>query len=96
LDHRVNANFVEDADFLKLREISVSYNFADLLPKFFAGSYIKNVMLGFSARNIWTTTKYSGAEVEVNFAGARSLIRGQDFLTLQQGKSFNFFASFGL
>jgi len=96
LDHRVNANFVEDADFLKLREVSVSYNFADLLPKFFAGSYINSVVLGFSARNIWTTTKYSGADVEVNFNGARSLTRGNDFLTLQQGKTFNFFVNFGL
>ncbi|MCG3120102.1 MAG: hypothetical protein ALAOOOJD_02707 [bacterium] len=96
LDHRVNANFIEDADFLKLREISVSYNFAELLPKFFAGSYVNNIVLGFSARNIWTTTKYSGADVEVNFAGARSLSRGQDFLTLQQGKSYNFFVNLGL
>jgi outer membrane receptor protein involved in Fe transport len=96
LDHRVNANFVEEADFLKLREVSVSYNFADLLPKFFAGSYINNVVMGFSARNIWTTTKYSGADVEVNHNGARSLTRGNDFLTLQQGKTYNFFVNLGL
>ncbi len=96
LDHRVNANFVEDADFLKLRELSVSYNFVDLLPKFFAGSYVNNVVLGFSARNIWTTTKYSGADVEVNHNGSRSLTRGNDFLTLQQGKTFNFFVNLGL
>lgn len=96
LDHRVNANFVEDADFLKLRELSISYNFADLLPKFFASSYINNIVLGFSARNIWTTTKYSGADVEVNHNGARSLTRGNDFLTLQQGKTLNFFVNLGL
>jgi TonB-dependent SusC/RagA subfamily outer membrane receptor len=96
LDHRVNANFVEEADFLKLREVSVSYNFSDLLPKFFAGSYVNNVVLGFSARNLWTTTKYSGADVEVNHNGARSLTRGNDFLTLQQGKTYNFFVNFGL
>lgn len=96
LDHRYNANFIEDANFFKLREVSLSYNFKDLLPKFFAGSYLKDVVLGVSGSNLWMTTPYSGADIEVNFAGARSLTRGNDFLTLMQPRSYNVFLNFSL
>jgi len=96
VDWRADYNFIEDADFLKLREISVSYSLRRWLDKFNATRYLGDVVLGFSARNVWTTTKYSGADVEVNFAGARSLVRGQDFLTLQNPRAFNFWIKISL
>jgi TonB-dependent SusC/RagA subfamily outer membrane receptor len=96
MDYRVNGNFIEDADYLKLREVSLSYSFRDLLPKSFAGNYLKEVVLGVSGSNLWTTTKYSGADTELNFAGARSLSRGSDFLTLMQPRSYNVFLNFSL
>ena len=89
LDHTFTSNFIEDGDFLKLREISLTYSFKDLLPKFFAGSYVKDFVVGFSVRNVWTTTKYSGPDVEVNHNGARTLTRGDDFLTLQNPRAYN-------
>jgi TonB-dependent SusC/RagA subfamily outer membrane receptor len=90
LDWRYNANFIEDADFLKLREVSLTYSLKELLPKIGLNQYFKDLVVGFSARNIWTTTKYSAADVEVNHNGARSLTRGNDFLTLQSPRTFNF------
>jgi TonB-dependent SusC/RagA subfamily outer membrane receptor len=86
MDRRYDANFLEKADFFKLREISLSYSFKDLLPERVG---ISDLVLGISARNIFTITEYSGADVEVNFDGSRSLCRGQDFLTLQQPKVYN-------
>ncbi len=96
LDWRADANFIEDADFLKIREISLSYDVSRLLSKFMTKQYVKRVMLGVNFRNWFTWTKYSGADVEVNFAGARSLVRGQDFLTLQNPKSANLFLRISL
>ena len=90
LDWNWDSNFIEEADFLKLREVSLTYNFKDLLPGLFGNSYVQNIVLGFSARNLFTTTKYSGADVEVNYDGARSLSRGIDFLTLQNPRAYNF------
>ncbi len=90
LAYALDAPFIEDADFIKLREISLTYSFKDLLPKITADRYIKDFVVGFSARNVLTSTKYSGPDVEVNFTGARSLTRGQDFLTLQSPKTYNF------
>jgi len=96
MDHRYNVNFIEDADYIKLREVSLSYSLRDLLLKSFASSYLKDVTVGVSGSNLWMSTKYSGADVELNFAGARSLIRGQDFLTLMQPRSYYLFMNFSL
>ncbi|MDZ7361510.1 MAG: TonB-dependent receptor [candidate division KSB1 bacterium] len=96
LDHTFNANFIEDGDFLKLREISVNYSLKDWLPRLNADRYFRDVVVGFSARNVWTTTKYSGPDPEVNHNGARSLTRGNDFLTLQSPRAYNFIFRFSL
>lgn len=97
LDWRFDAPFIEDADFLKLREISVSYSLRDILPKLMGGrSYVKDLVIALSATNLWTTTKYSGADPEINFDGSRSLSRGQDFLTLMQPRTYNLSFRFSL
>ena len=89
LDYRWDYPFIEKADYFKIGEISVSYSFKDLLPKIYGTKLIKDLILGVSARNVWTTSKYSGADVEVNMQGSRSLGRGQDFLTLQNPRVVN-------
>lgn len=96
MDPSYDGNFVEDADYFKLREVSFSYSFVDLLPVFYVNNYIKDIVVGFSARNIYTSTKYSGPDVEVNFDGSRSLSRGIDFLTLQNPKTYTFFVRVGI
>jgi hypothetical protein len=83
------ANFIEDADYLKIREISLSYSFKDLISSTRAAGHMKDLVVGFSGINLFTTTKYSGADVEVNSVGARDLSRGQDFLTLQHPRTYN-------
>ena len=96
IDWRYDANYIFDADYLKIREISLSYTFNDLLKHVSAFSFIRNFTIGFMARNIFTFTDYPGPDPEVNFAGSRSLIRGQDFLTLQNPRTYNFFLQIGL
>ena len=95
-DWHYDANYVFDADYFKSREISLSYSLVDLLPLFAANMYVKDIIVGVSARNVWTSSKYPGADVEVNFAGSRSLSRGQDFLTLQNPRTYNFWVRLGL
>ena len=89
LDYNYDSNYLEDADYLKVREISLSYSFKDLISKIYSSNIISDLVFGVSARNVWTTTKYSGADVEINFDGSRSLVRGQDFLTLQHPRVYN-------
>jgi TonB-linked SusC/RagA family outer membrane protein len=57
--------YVEDGGYVKLRELSLSYN----LPKSILGNVFKGVKVGFIARNLLTFTKYSGYDPEVAAAG---------------------------
>jgi hypothetical protein len=82
-----DGNFISAADYIKLREVSVSYNFSGLMNRFLPETQVESVTLGLSARNIFTTTNYDGIDPEVNFAGARDDSRGQDFLTLAQPRT---------
>lgn len=87
--------FIERADWLKLRELSITYNFRDLISRLGADSYLTDLNVSFGGRNLLTTTKYSGIDPEVNFAGARSLSRGQDFLTMPPSRQLYFTVSLG-
>lgn len=88
-------NYIERADWIKLRELSITYNFRDILAQYGADSYVKDLSFSVGGRNLWTSTKYSGLDPEVNFAGARSLSRGQDFLTLPTARQIYFTVSLG-
>jgi TonB-dependent SusC/RagA subfamily outer membrane receptor len=90
LNPRYTGNYIEKADYLKFREISLSYSFGSLIRT----NYIHDIILGLSCRNLFTITKYSGADVELNFDGARSLSRGIDFFTLQNPRVYSFWVKF--
>ncbi len=97
LDWRFLSNFVEPADFFKLRELSLSYSFKDWLPKLFSRNRaVKDLVITFSALNLWTATKYSGPDSEVNVFSARSLTRGHDLATLQHPRVYNLSFAFSL
>lgn len=96
LDHRFDGNYVEEADYIKLREVTVMYDVSDLIRRYTGTGTVRHLSVGLSARNVLTSTKYSNPDPEVNFSGSRSLTRGQDFLTLQNPRSLYFTVSMGL
>ena len=57
---------------------------------------VRTASLAFSARNVFQSTLYDGLDPEVNFNGARSLSRGQDFLTLQNPRQYFLTLSLGI
>ena len=95
LDPSFASNYIEDAGYFKIREFSLSYSLKDLLTKT-GYNYLKDVVVGISALNVWTFTKYSGADVELNTLGSRSLVRGTDFYTLQHPRVYNMWISVSL
>lgn len=95
MDPNYYGNYIENADYLKIRELSISYSFKDILP-FNKYGYIKDITLGISALNVWTLTGYSGADVEFNTGGSRSLTRGVDFFTLQHPRVYNMWVRIGI
>jgi len=67
-------NWIEDGSYLKLREISASYN---LHFKFLKN---KPLRVTLSGRNLISIDKYSGWDPETNAAGQSGAVRGFDFV----------------
>ncbi len=90
-------NFLQDADFLKLRSVGVRYDASDLLSSVTGTDQVRSFTLGFSASNLFTITSYDiGPDPEVNFSGSRGVTRGQDFLTLQNPREYTFTLQVGI
>ena len=74
---------VDDGSFVKLREVSMSYNLGTL--KFF-----RDLTLSLSGRNLISWDDYKGYDPEVNSAGQSTLLRGIDFGSVPIPASFRF------
>ena len=79
-----NEFFVEDGSFIRLREVTLSYNFSDLvrIPS------VQRLQLTASGRNLLTFTDYSGFDPEVSHFGNDSRIRGLDEFTYPNFRTF--------
>jgi len=65
-----NSYFVEDGSFVKLRELSVNYQFSDaLLHQIGLGNFVRSLKLAVIGRNLKTWTKYSGFDPEAGSGG---------------------------
>ena len=74
---------VDDGSFVKLREVSMSYNLGKI--KFF-----RDLTLSLSGRNLISWDDYQGYDPEVNSAGQSTLLRGIDFGSVPIPASFRF------
>ncbi|NVB79128.1 MAG: SusC/RagA family TonB-linked outer membrane protein [Kofleriaceae bacterium] len=78
--------YIEDGTFVKLREISVSYD----LPKKLAEQIgpLKTLQFGLMARNLLTLTNYSGLDPEVSNFGTQPIGRNYDVAPYPPSRSF--------
>ncbi|WP_432713649.1 SusC/RagA family TonB-linked outer membrane protein [Pedobacter sp.] len=67
-------NWIEDGSYVKLREISATY---DYKPAFLKSGSIRFSLAG---RNLLSFDDYSGYDPEINAAGQSSAVRGFDFV----------------
>lgn len=84
--------FIEDGTFVKLRELTLSYNLASLL----SNTGIRSLTLGVTGRNLLTWTNYSGFDPEVSQANEDARFRGVDLFTYPNFRTFSFNVSLGL
>lgn len=78
--------YIEDADFLKVRELAITY----LLPD----SWLARFGLGGSSirvagRNLWTFTKYTGIDPETSWDGTDGFNNGSEFFTVPPARRFS-------
>jgi TonB-linked SusC/RagA family outer membrane protein len=78
--------YIEDASFVKLREVSVAYN----LPKHLANQLgpVKTLQVNASGRNLLTVTGYSGLDPEVSNFGGQPIGRNYDVAPYPPSRSF--------
>jgi len=77
---------MENAGYVKLREISVSYTFDQPWVSRTLGLSSFDVRL--SGRNLVTWTKYTGYDPETNLTGSTTDARGADYFNIPQSRSF--------
>ncbi|MGE5156137.1 MAG: SusC/RagA family TonB-linked outer membrane protein, partial [Betaproteobacteria bacterium] len=90
---RTTRIWLENATFLKAREITVSYNLGGLAKHLFADS--RSAQVSLSARNLFTLTGYSGMDPEVSDFGSQAITRNIDIAPYPPSRSFWFSLSVG-
>jgi len=82
--------YIENAGFVKLREISLSYELPPELVHNLFGNAASSVRLEASGRNLYTWTPYKGLDPEVSNFGNQNINRGQDVAPYPPARSFFF------
>ena len=82
--------YVQDASFVKLREVSVSYQIPTTLVHGIFGDLVSGMRAELSGRNLITWTKYKGLDPEVSNFGIQNINRGQDLAPYPPSRSFFF------
>lgn len=86
-DLQPSSYFVEDGSYLRLKEITLSYNINNHKIRKVG---ISRLQPYFTAQNLFTITKYIGMDPEVNQWGGSNSVQGIDWGTYPQARSFVF------
>jgi len=74
---------IDDGSFVKLREISLSYNVGQV-------KFIKSLTINVSARNLVSWDNYKGYDPELNSGGQSTILRNIDFGSVPIPRTFSF------
>lgn len=91
-----NSRFLEDASYIRLRTLSLSYNMNDELLARMTNRVMRSLRIFVRATNLLTITGYSGLDPEVNAFGSSAIQSGYDQLTMPQNKLVQFGINLGL
>ena len=83
----ISEHFVEDASFIKLRTLTLTYN---LNPNWLAKTFVKAASVGFTGNNLWIHTNYVGFDPESSSAVAGSNTNGFAGFTYPALRSYMF------
>ncbi len=84
-DMKISSYFVEDGSFLKIKDLTLSYNVAPTKLKKMGITKLQPYM---TASNLLTFTKYLGFDPEVNQWGNSGTVQGIDWGTYPQTRTF--------
>jgi len=85
----INSRFVENSDYLKLRNIELGYTFP-LKNWGKTINYIKSVRVFVGAQNLFTITGYKGFDPDISTNGSSAIAQGLDLNSYPTFRTFNF------
>jgi outer membrane receptor protein involved in Fe transport len=80
------AAYLEDGTFVKVREVSLTW---ELPASLYSGLGMSALNLEFAGRNLYTFTDYKGYDPETNMFGTFTVARGTDFATYPIPRTFS-------
>ncbi len=78
--------FIEDGSYVRLRELTLSYNWAD---RYVQRLGLQSIDLALTGRNLWLSSDYSGVDPETNLTGP-SNGQGLDYFNNPATRSYQF------
>ena len=84
---RTSSRWVEDGSFLRVKNVTLAYNFSS---KLLESMKLSSLRVFAQALNLFTFTRYSGMDPEVNTFGNSNVSIGTDFYTYPQARQFTF------
>jgi TonB-linked SusC/RagA family outer membrane protein len=92
-NNRTSSRFVEDGSYLRMKELTLAYDFK---PELVNKLSLRHLKLFISTYNLLTFTNYSGMDPEINYAGNDNMRMGTDFFTYPQARRFMFGINLGI
>uniref|UniRef100_A0AB33JE94 TonB-dependent receptor n=1 Tax=Prevotella sp. GTC17262 TaxID=3236797 RepID=A0AB33JE94_9BACT len=83
----INSRFVEETDYLKLRNIELGYT---LVGKQWNINFVKAIRLFVGAQNLLTLTKYKGFDPDISTNGSSAIAQGLDLNSYPAYRTLNF------
>ncbi len=84
----VSDRYVEDGSFLKIKYITLAYDW------YKPAKWIEKIHVDFTVNNVWTFTKYSWFEPDVNAGGTNASCPGVDSYSYPSARSYAFTLNF--
>ncbi len=81
----VAEDFIEDASFVRLRTISLTYSFNSMLKN---NKSLDDLYVTLSGNNLWLSTPYDGVDPETSLVGSNSNGQGLDYFQGPNTKSY--------
>ena len=81
---RISTRFIEDASYLRIKTVTLSYN---IPQRFISKVNIEHINAYITSENLFTLTNYSGFDPEVNAYGSSNTMMGIDYGTYPQTRN---------
>ena len=87
---RTSDRFIEDGSYMRIKNLTLGYNFSDNVLAGISGNAIQGLKLYVTALNLLTLTDYYGYDPEIAHRGTSNLQNGADYGQYPQPRTFMF------